>query len=264
MTEGLTRAAVYERELPVSTERVWENVHDWEHLPYLHSTAFCGIALDEAGPWGWRARVQVPPREAPSELLIELRLEGDTGRYHTRTLEGPGTGADTITTVTSRGEHASAVRVEFWVPEPDADRAAAIGRGMVALYTQLWDEDERMMVERQAFLDRRGRPRSPGAEPVDLGPVAALAGTSPVVETSRGPMRVAEADGQWRAVSAVCPHLGGPLDEAPVEDGHLICPWHGYRFSLVNGRNPDGRPCRLPTPIALEPDEDGHLRIPAS
>ena len=25
-----------------------------------------------------------------------------------------------------------------------------------------------------------------------------------------------------------CPHQGGPLGEGTIEDGWLICPWHGY------------------------------------
>ena len=33
----LVIAAVYKREVAASLERVWENVYDWEHLPFLHS-----------------------------------------------------------------------------------------------------------------------------------------------------------------------------------------------------------------------------------
>ena len=39
----LTRVGVYERSLPVSAERVWENVRDWEHLPWLHASSFSSI-----------------------------------------------------------------------------------------------------------------------------------------------------------------------------------------------------------------------------
>jgi nitrite reductase/ring-hydroxylating ferredoxin subunit len=35
----------------------------------------------------------------------------------------------------------------------------------------------------------------------------------------------------------VCPHFGGPLDDAPVDDrGIVTCPWHGYRFDVRTGR----------------------------
>ena len=33
---GLTSVATYRRRIGASLERVWENVHDWEHLPWLH------------------------------------------------------------------------------------------------------------------------------------------------------------------------------------------------------------------------------------
>ncbi len=261
---GLTLAATYERDLPVSTERVWENVHDWEHLPYLHDAAFCGIDLVEAGAWGWQARVRVPPHEAPTELLIDLRLEGDTGRYHTRTLEGPGAGGDTITTVTERGARESAVRVEFWIAESDPERVRHVGDAMVALYTRLWDEDERMMLARQAFLDRRRDAARPGGSDaaLDLGAADAVR-EDPIVDTPRGRWRVVEHGTGWIAVSATCPHAGLPLDDARVDADHVVCPWHGYRFSLVDGRNTQGHACRLPAPVRLDVDERGHLWWPA-
>ena len=43
------RVAIYRRTLPVSIARVWENVYDWEHLPWLHSESFTVIELEESG-----------------------------------------------------------------------------------------------------------------------------------------------------------------------------------------------------------------------
>jgi len=267
VTKGLTLAASYERSVPVSLARVWENVHDWEHLPWLHSAAFCDIALVEAGRWGWRARVKVPPLENPQELLIELRREPDAERYHARTLEGPGAGADTITTLTPESADATRVQVEFWVPVPDPAQAEAIGRGMIALYTRLWDEDEAMMIRRQAFLAREGpcvaRPGRRAGVP--LGGVDELRARLPVVVDAAGePFRILEVDGEIVAHSTVCPHLGGPLENAPVSDGHLVCPWHGYRFSLVDGSNPDGRSCRLAASARVRLSPGGTVELEVS
>jgi len=33
-----------------------------------------------------------------------------------------------------------------------------------------------------------------------------------------------------------CPHQGITLENAQCEDGHIICPWHHYSFSLEHGR----------------------------
>jgi nitrite reductase/ring-hydroxylating ferredoxin subunit len=65
------------------------------------------------------------------------------------------------------------------------------------------------------------------------------------------------------AHSTVCPHLGGPLENAPVSDGHLVCPWHGYRFSLADGSNPDGRRCRLAASarVRLSPGGTAELEV---
>lgn len=37
------------------------------------------------------------------------------------------------------------------------------------------------------------------------------------------------------AVSAVCTHAGGPLDQGKVADGQISCPWHGSTFRLGDG-----------------------------
>ncbi len=37
-----------------------------------------------------------------------------------------------------------------------------------------------------------------------------------------------------------CPHQSGPLGEGTIEDGWLICPWHGYEYDPVTGEPPGG------------------------
>lgn len=46
---------------------------------------------------------------------------------------------------------------------------------------------------------------------------------------------VANVNGVISAVGNVCPHRGGPLGQGTVEDGHVVCPWHGWAFSLESG-----------------------------
>ncbi|MBM4269305.1 MAG: Rieske (2Fe-2S) protein [Deltaproteobacteria bacterium] len=54
-------------------------------------------------------------------------------------------------------------------------------------------------------------------------------------------------DGERLRHATVCPHLGGPLESAPVEEGCITCPWHGYRFDVRTGCSVDGRGLRLAT-----------------
>lgn len=41
---------------------------------------------------------------------------------------------------------------------------------------------------------------------------------------------------QFSAISATCPHAGGPLDEGVLTGDVVECPWHGSRFCLRDGR----------------------------
>lgn len=38
------------------------------------------------------------------------------------------------------------------------------------------------------------------------------------------------------AISATCPHAGGPLDEGALQGDVVQCPWHGSRFNMRTGR----------------------------
>lgn len=41
---------------------------------------------------------------------------------------------------------------------------------------------------------------------------------------------------QFSAISATCPHAGGPLDEGTLTGDIVSCPWHGSRFCIRDGR----------------------------
>lgn len=46
--------------------------------------------------------------------------------------------------------------------------------------------------------------------------------------------------GRVYALDEVCSHMGGPLAEGRVEDGAIVCPWHGSRFDLEDGSVVEG------------------------
>lgn len=53
---------------------------------------------------------------------------------------------------------------------------------------------------------------------------------------------VANENGKCSAMDNVCAHRGGPLGQGVVEQGKVVCPWHGWQFDLVTGKseqNPD-------------------------
>jgi len=46
---------------------------------------------------------------------------------------------------------------------------------------------------------------------------------------------VANVDGAIAVLDGVCPHEGGPLGEGLIEEGRVVCPWHGYSFDARTG-----------------------------
>jgi nitrite reductase/ring-hydroxylating ferredoxin subunit len=51
------------------------------------------------------------------------------------------------------------------------------------------------------------------------------------------PIIVFWAKDQIVVASEICPHIGGPLSEATLEDDgcSLRCPWHGYKYDTRTG-----------------------------
>jgi nitrite reductase (NADH) small subunit/3-phenylpropionate/trans-cinnamate dioxygenase ferredoxin subunit len=43
-------------------------------------------------------------------------------------------------------------------------------------------------------------------------------------------------EGQYYAIDDACPHRGAPLCDGIVFEKSVTCTWHGWRFSLVDGR----------------------------
>lgn len=47
-------------------------------------------------------------------------------------------------------------------------------------------------------------------------------------------------DGTLRAVSAVCPHKGGPLADGTIDRTVVLCPLHQHAFELESGCSTTG------------------------
>lgn len=46
---------------------------------------------------------------------------------------------------------------------------------------------------------------------------------------------VANVNGTITAMGNVCLHRGGPLGQGMIEDGNLVCPWHGWQWDPATG-----------------------------
>jgi nitrite reductase (NADH) small subunit len=69
-------------------------------------------------------------------------------------------------------------------------------------------------------------------------------------------------DGSLRAVSAVCPHRGGPLADGQIDLKVVVCPLHLNAFDLTTGCSTTGQPALTVYPVRL--DSDNHLVLEES
>ena len=55
--------------------------------------------------------------------------------------------------------------------------------------------------------------------------------------------RLRGSDGEpvIRAVSAVCPHLGGPIADGQTDAGKVVCPLHLHAYDLTDGSSLTGQ-----------------------
>jgi nitrite reductase/ring-hydroxylating ferredoxin subunit len=103
------------------------------------------------------------------------------------------------------------------------------------------------------------------------------------VNAAGTPLLLTRVNGQVRAVSSKCPHLGLSLAKGKLEGGSITCPFHGSRFDVCTGDNLDWcnavvgipvpgwtsrliamgkKPAPLPTFEASERDGKVFVRVP--
>ena len=47
---------------------------------------------------------------------------------------------------------------------------------------------------------------------------------------------VANVDGTYSAIDNICLHRGGPLGQGAIEQGKVVCPWHGWEWDPKTGQ----------------------------
>ena len=66
----------------------------------------------------------------------------------------------------------------------------------------------------------------------------------------------------YGALDNRCPHQGGPLGDGQIENGYVICPWHGYEYNPCTGKPPEGFPDAA-TGYPIEQRDDGlYVELP--
>jgi nitrite reductase/ring-hydroxylating ferredoxin subunit len=78
-----------------------------------------------------------------------------------------------------------------------------------------------------------------------LGPVSDVPVGGGKIFTDAKVVVTQPAAGQYKGFSAVCTHAGNPVGS--VEDGVIVCPFHGSRFNIADGSVAKG-PASSPLP----------------
>lgn len=68
------------------------------------------------------------------------------------------------------------------------------------------------------------------AEPNEI-----IEGGSKIVSLDGRNVAVFKIKNQYYAISNNCLHRGGPLGEGDVRNFEVTCPWHGWKYSLLDG-----------------------------
>lgn len=43
---------------------------------------------------------------------------------------------------------------------------------------------------------------------------------------------------KYYVISNICKHVGGPLSQGTVKEKIVTCPWHGWKYSIIDGKSP--------------------------
>jgi nitrite reductase/ring-hydroxylating ferredoxin subunit/multimeric flavodoxin WrbA len=81
----------------------------------------------------------------------------------------------------------------------------------------------------------------PDAQWINLGPVEQLK-RRPIQQVMCGKTSIALIckDGRFSAISGVCNHVGGPLDDGILDGDYVVCPWHYWKFHHQTGQGEPG------------------------
>jgi nitrite reductase (NADH) small subunit len=62
-------------------------------------------------------------------------------------------------------------------------------------------------------------------------------------------------DGSVRALSAICPHRGGPLADGQIDLKQVVCPLHLNAWDLTTGCSLSGQPDLTVYPVRVDGDQ---------
>ena len=62
-------------------------------------------------------------------------------------------------------------------------------------------------------------------------------GTGKCVEVNGKEIALFNVEGKFHAIDNTCLHRGGPLGEGEIDGTTVTCPWHGWQYDILTGKN---------------------------
>lgn len=268
-------AIPYTKIIPYPFAVVLEQYFDFEHIAHVHPTTLGEYVLVENAGHRLVYDQYWPPdrmgRRATSRVVQTYEPPGDIAFEF---IAGRHRG---VRVQSQLRPHPNGTRVTEIYHLPWLPNWSILRRLLTPLVRRpvdrIWDEDLRVGVciggwpgvpdqpPRNESEEWR-RPLSPSRYVV--GPVQDFApGSLVAVNTPGGRVLIAHTSRGLRALHAVCPHTGGPLELGQLEKDCVRCPWHGARFDLETGQALSG-PTRLPLPCYETRMIDSQLMVEAN
>lgn len=73
------------------------------------------------------------------------------------------------------------------------------------------------------------------AEMIRICSVSELPAEGQVCEAADGNLCIARVNGEIAVLTNICPHEEGPLGQGMIENGRVVCPFHGWAFDVKTG-----------------------------
>ena len=133
--------------------------------------------------------------------------------------------------------------------------AAGLAAGLAAAY--LGGE---LTLDRALTVNHTASLSGPGEWTDVADDTAVTEGALAVADVSDREVLLTRVAGKVCALENTCTHAGGPLNEGTVEDGTVVCPWHGSRFRLSDGAVVGG-PATFPQPTLETRKRAGRIQV---
>ncbi len=151
-----------------------------------------------------------------------------------------------------------------WRARSRRQRLAGIGYGMLGmlvLTASAWLGGE-MVYRLRVGADHSPEPTEPEKWTAVLPSSDLVEGQPRVVDVGDQKAILYRDGREIHAISAVCAHAGGPLDEGKFYEGCVECPWHNSVYDLKSGRVVHG-PSVYPQPRYEVRVTNGQIRLRA-